>query len=455
MAKPYRLTFVHPCIGRRPGQTYLKTWEMEPLPVAMLAALTPKDIAIRFYDDRIEGIPYDEPTDVVAISVEVYTAKRAYQIASEYRKRGVPVVMGGFHTTLVPEEVGRYADSIVLGEAEDIWTQVLDDYRHGTPKKTYRAQGRPSLHRSTPYRGIFRGKSYLPMRLVEAGRGCPFKCDFCSIQTFYDSTYNRRPVDSVIEELTTLQAQNKPIFFVDDNIIANRKGAIELLEALIPLKLRWFSQGSINMANDEYMLDLMRRSGCMGVLIGFESMNPANLRQMGKDVNMVQGNYARAMSTLRRFGIRIYGTFVFGYDHDTAETFDQSVDFAMEHGMYLCGFNHLTPVPGTALYQRLEREQRLLYGKWWLDDAYSYNKVPFRPASLSAEEVRQHCLRARHRFYSVPNMMRRATYPTNRNDFFMLRNFFGINLLHLHEIDKRDDFPLGDPNFRGPLLEVG
>src|SRR5256884_5342081 len=142
-----RLTLVHPCIGRRRGQPYIRTWQMEPLAPATLAGLTPKsrDTQIRFYDDRTESIPFDEPTDLVAMSVETYTAKRAYQIASEYRRRGVPVVMGGFHPTLCPDEVLEFAEAVVVGEAEDVWPRVVDDFRHGTLDRLYRAAARPSL----------------------------------------------------------------------------------------------------------------------------------------------------------------------------------------------------------------------------------------------------------------------------------------------------------------------
>ena len=170
--------------------------------------------------------------------------------------------------------------------------------------------------------------------------------------------------------------------------LSDRADARELLEALIPLKIRWVSQASINTAMDPEFLQLLKASGCQGLLIGFESMNPDNLRQMGKGVNLAQGDFEQAMANLRKYGIRVYGTFVFGYDNDTPETFDRAYDFAVRHGLYLCGFNHLMPMPGTPLYQRLEKEGRLLHDAWWLDDAYTYNTVPFRPARMSPEEIR-------------------------------------------------------------------
>src|SRR6266487_728206 len=156
-----RLTLIHPCIGRKPGERYIRSWQMEPLPPATIAGLTPPDVHVRFYDDRMELIPYDEPTDLVAISVETYTAKRAYQIASEYRRRGVPVVMGGFHATLCPEEVSQYADSVVVGEAEAVWNQVLQDAASHTLQPYYRSATRPSLSGLRPERSIYKGQNYL------------------------------------------------------------------------------------------------------------------------------------------------------------------------------------------------------------------------------------------------------------------------------------------------------
>lgn len=454
MKPRFRVTFVHPCIGRKPGQPYLRTWQMEPLPVAVLAALTPGDVERRFHDDRLEPIPYDEPADLVAISTEVYTARRAYQIASEYRRRGVPVVMGGFHATLRPEEVQRHAESVVLGEAEDLWAEVIDDYRSGTPRKLYRSETRPSLDRSTPDRSIYATKRYLPVGLVEAGRGCKFACEFCAIQSFYRSTYSQRPVGQIVQELRDMRDRSKLIFFVNDNIVSDRADARELLDALVPLKIRWVSQASINTAMDPEFLALLKASGCQGLLIGFESMNPDNLRQMGKGVNLAQGDFEQAMANLRKYGIRVYGTFVFGYDNDTPETFDRAYEFAVRHGLYLCGFNHLVPMPGTPLYQRLETEGRLLHDAWWLDDAYTYNTVPFRPARMQPEEIKACCLQARRRFYSLPVTVRRAFHPSNRSDWMFFRAFFALNLLHRAEINKRDALPLGDGNFRGPLLEA-
>lgn len=450
--KPFRLTIVHPCVGRRRGsRRYIRTWQMECLPAAMIAALVPSDVEKKFYDDRVEPIPFDEPTDLVAISVETYTARRAYQIASEYRSRGVPVVMGGFHATLCPDEVARYADSVVIGEAEGLFERLIDDYRHGCPEPVYRGTGRPAM-RTMPDRSIWRGKKYLPIQLVEFARGCRFQCDFCAIQSFFEATHNHRPVDHVIAEIQRVRRPRQMIFFVDDNLTSGMDESRELFEALIPLGIRWVSQTAINVAHDEDMLDLMRRSGCQGVLVGFESLHEDSLRQMNKSFNMMSGGPAAALANLRRHQLSVYGTFIFGYDHDTPEVLDETVDFAIDQGLLIAAFNHITPFPGTPLYERMQKEERLLFDSWWLDERYRYNMIPFRPQLMSPEELSQRCLEARQRFYSWASIGRRARVPVNRRNPFILWNHLTINAMHHWDVKGRSGLPLGDESWTGQLL---
>lgn len=450
----FRLTIVHPCVGRRPGQSYIRTWQMEPLPAATLAGLTPTDVEVRFYDDRMEQIPFDERTDLVALSVETYTARRSYQIASEFRKRNVPVVMGGFHASLCPDEVGRFAESVVVGEAEVLWPEVVDDARHGRLQRRYTSTGRTSLAGLRPDRSIFRGKRYLPVGLVEAGRGCHFQCEFCAVQTVFEATQTRRPIDDILAEIRALKDEKKLFFFVDDNITSNLRQAKDFFRALIPLQVRWVSQASINAAHDEEFLDLLVRSGCQGVLIGFESLEPANLALMNKRFNTAKGGFDTALANLRRHGIRVYGTFIFGYDGDTPDSFAPTVAFAEEHAFYIAAFNHLTPFPGTPLYTRLKAEGRLLYDAWWLDDRYSYNRIPFTPRGMSPEALQRACLESRRAFYGWKSILRRSFDPVNRGSGFMWRNFYMINALHRQDVSLRDHYPLGDEAWQGPLQPV-
>lgn len=426
---------------------------MEPLAPAVLAGLTPSDVEVKFYDDRMELIPYDERTDLVAISVETYTARRAYEIASEYRRRGVPVIMGGFHATLVPDEVAEYADAVVIGEAEGLWPRVIDDFRHGQLQPIYRVHARPNLAGTGPDRTIFAGKRYLPLGLIEAGRGCHFKCEFCAIQSYFSSTQTRRPAEEVVEEI---RRNPKPLyFFVDDNITSNLDEAKELYRQLIPLKIRWVSQASINVAHDDELLHLLRASGCQGLLIGFESLNPENLRKMHKSFNTMKGGYAVALENLRRHGMRLYVTFIVGYDGDSHESLREVMRFAEEHKFYIVAFNHLTPFPGTPLYERLQKEGRLLFDKWWLDPGYRYGMVPYTPWGMTADEVKEGCITARKEFYRFSSIWRRSLDSVNSGSAYMGAKFFTINWLIRREVTQRRDYPLGHEGFRGPLLRVG
>ncbi|NLH81615.1 MAG: radical SAM protein [Phyllobacteriaceae bacterium] len=427
---------------------------MEPLPIAVLAGLTPQGVEIAFHDDRMEAIPFDRPTDLVAIPVETYTAKRAYQIASDYRRRGVPVVIGGFHATLMPDEVARHAEAVVVGEAEGVWPEVIEDAAAGRLRPLYRATARPDLTAVRLDRAIFRGRRYLPIRLVETGRGCRFPCDFCAVQSFFERTHRRRPIDDIVREVAALAGTARLFFFVDDNFAADRAAAGDLADALAPLGVRWITQMSIDAAHDEALLARLARGGCRGVLIGFESLDPTVLRAMRKSFNTMKGGFAAALANLARARIAVYGTFVFGYGPTAPESFEAAVDFAIDHGLYIAAFNHLTPFPGTPLYRRLEAEGRLRHERWWLDDAYRYNDLPFRPEDGEAEAVRAGCLAARRRFYGWRSIGRRLLHPANRADRVLGLNFLPINLMHAREIAARDHFPLGDPRWQGPYLDV-
>jgi radical SAM superfamily enzyme YgiQ (UPF0313 family) len=432
----------------------MHTWKMEPLPPALISALLPDDVERTFFDDRLEAIDYDRPTDLVALSIETYTARRAYQIASEYRRRGVPVVMGGFHATLCPEEVGRYADSVVVGEAEEVFPRLLDDYRHGTPQRLYRAERRPDPSVVAPDRSLFRGKGYLPLRLVEFARGCRFRCEFCAVQTFHGATQTHRNVEAVLEELHRVKRPGRLVFFIDDNIISDLESAKELMRALIPLKIRWVSQASINVAFDEEALALLKRSGCQGLLVGFESLDTPTLKQMNKGFNASHGGPAAALERFRAHGLRIYGTFVFGYDHDTEATFRDTLEFAQEQGLFIAAFNHITPFPGTPLYTRLQAEGRLLHEPWWLDPEYRYGMVPFRPAHFTPEELAAHCIAARRRFYGWRSIGRRFGHWIHLRDPLMAFYFLVINAMHQIDVGGRHGLPLGDAGHVVPLLEV-
>jgi radical SAM superfamily enzyme YgiQ (UPF0313 family) len=292
------------------------------------------------------------------------------------------------------------------------------------------------------------------MRLVEFSRGCRFRCDFCSIQSFFQGTHNHRPLDRVLDEVRRVRRPGQMIFFIDDNLTSGLEQAKELMRALIPLRIRWVSQMAIHAAFDDEMLDLMRRSGCQGLLIGFESLDESSLQQMNKGFNLVGGGAAPALANLRRHGLPVYGTFLFGYDGDTAATFAKTVEFAIGQGLFLAAFNHVTPFPGTPLYQRMNAEGRMLFDAWWLDERYRYNMVPFLPRQMSPQELAGQCVEARRRFYSWNSIARRAAKPVNHRGPYVLGNFVAINAMHRWDVSGRNGLPLGDESWTGPFIEA-
>ena len=260
-------------------------------------------------------------------------------------------------------------------------------------------------------------------------------------------------MDEIIEEIRRIK---KPlIFFVDDNITSNMEQAKEFFRKLIPLKIRWVSQASINAAHDEEFLRLIKASGCQGLLIGFETLNQENLRKMHKSFNLMKGGYEKALENLRRHEIRLYVTFILGYDEDNGDTLNQTLAFAQRHRFYIVAFNHLTPFPGTPLYERLQKEGRLLYERWWLAPEYRYGMVPFAPRGMTAEQVKQRCIEARQKFYGVSSIFRRSLdFDVNSQNWFMWSHFFSINLLFRSEVMQRKDFPLGEEGYARPLLKA-
>jgi len=441
-----KIIFIQPSVGRKEGKKYLKTWQMEPLSIAQLSGLTPQNVEKQFFDDRIEEIDYTQKADLVAISVETYTAKRAYQIADKFKKKGSLIIIGGLHATLVTEEVVQHADAVIVGEAEGVWKDLLKDVANKKLKKIYKSPERPDLTGLMPDRTIYQGKKYLPISLIETGRGCKFKCNFCSVSAFYNQSYNPRPVNDVISEIKSLK--QKIFFIVDDNIGADPIRFKNFLRKIATLKVKWFGQVSINVLSDKETVELMKKSGCAGVLIGFESLDESNLKQIGKDTNS-SVKYEKILDNVTNNGISIYATFVFGYDNDNSELFQKTYEFAMRQKFFLTAFNHLMPYPGTPLYFQLEKEKRLLYDKWWLSDTYLFGDLVFKPKNCSPQEISEACLGLRKKFYSLDSIIKRINLKTNFQDPLTAMIYLWLNLLFRKEVTERKGLPLGKNDHQG------
>jgi radical SAM superfamily enzyme YgiQ (UPF0313 family) len=440
-----KITFVRPHIT-----SYRAADALEPLVFGVLAQLTPPDVEVVLYDDRIEPIPYDEPTDLVALTVETFTAKRAYQIAAQYRKRGVPVVMGGYHPSLLPEEASQYADAIAIGDAESIWPRIVADARAGRLQRFYQSPPDLAVEGVSPRRSLFASKHYAGLRIVQFGRGCRFACDFCSIHAFYGRSMPRRCLEDVLAELEELRGRY--VFFADDNLFNDRQQAETLFKALKPFNIHWACQTSLDIVQSPELLDLMAQSGCVGVLIGFETLNEASLAQMKKKWNTKQGSYSDSLAKIYERGIMAFGSFMFGYDSDTPEVFDRTLEFAMHSKLALAQFNTVTPFPGTPLYERLKRDNRLLFDPWWLHDDYRYGDTIFQPKNMTAAELRDQTVRLRYEFNTYSAIARRMLAPKmNAHSIYNLFAFLAVNLVSKKEIRNKLGTPLGDGSSLSPL----
>jgi radical SAM superfamily enzyme YgiQ (UPF0313 family) len=428
---------------------------MEPLQLGVLAGLTPPEVECALVDDRIEAIPYDEPTDLVAITVEIYTARRAYEIAAEYRLRGVPVILGGFHPTLLPEECLQHADAIYVGDAEALWHQVVEDARGRTLRQVYRAApGVPQLGGVQPRRDLFDGKGYLPVTLMQFGRGCRFSCDFCAISVFFQRTNFVRPSREILAEI---ENQNRRfIFFVDDNFLSNHEAAKAFLRELIPMRIRWVSQASIDMTSDPELMALLAESGCMGNVIGFESLDPRNLQQMKKAPSFLRGGhpkllragwdaYEKPIQVLRDHHLQTWAAFTLGHDHDTLESIRETSDFAMRHRFCFAAYNILMPYPGTPLYDRLQAEGRLLWdGRWWLHPEYRFNHAAFVPKHMSPDELTQACWECRRQWNTLGSIFWRLwDFKTHLSSPLRLAAYLQYNPLYARESKKKQGMLLG------------
>lgn len=435
-----KLTFILPAIGKKKNIKYIGTWKMEPLTIAVLKALTPNDIETDFFDDRIELIDYDIPTDIVAITTETYTAKRAYQIAEKFREKGKKIIMGGYHATLCPDEAAKHCDTVITGNAENVWAQVLSDFYSGSEQKFY--HGEPVFSRAAPDKSIFEKKKYLPVSLVEIGRGCNLKCEFCSISGYYCSKYYARNHDEIVEDIK--KSRHKYFFLVDDNLLADKKNALALFEKIKPLNIKWAGQGTLSVADDKEFLAKMKESGCELILIGFESLEAKTLKQMNKSVNLKKKDLDILVENVHNAGIGIYATFVFGYG-DTKESFRKTLEFCTKHKMYTVAFNHLLPFPGTLLYERLKEEERLIYNEWWLEDGYHYGELALNPdGELSAEEISKLCRDTRKEYSSFVNVLKRGFAAMRRSNFKIWFLFWVMNLQIGREIDEKMNIPIGE-----------
>jgi radical SAM superfamily enzyme YgiQ (UPF0313 family) len=423
---------------------HLKIMIHPPLNLALIAALCPKEYEIMIIDEMVEKADYENlDADLVGITAMTPTAPRAYEIADILVARGMPVVMGGMHVSFMPNEALTHVTSVVIGEAEEVWLKVVSDFKRGKLKRIYRAKKRTDLSKlPQPRWDLIQGEYRFPYTLVQTSRGCPFRCDFCSVHKFFGGTYRTRPVEDVINEIKKME--KKFIGFVDDNIVGNRKYARELLKSLIPLNLNWVSQASLSVAKDDELLKLAAESGCDCLAIGFESVSQNSLNEMRKVNNASE--YPKLIKKIQDYGIEIWGFFVFGFDSDKKDIFQKTIDFCNKNNIRVGQFTILTPFPGTALFNRLEKQKRILTYDWRY---YNGGHCVFKPKNMSALELEDGLIHFYKDFYSLKSVIRKIMKKATIRIMLKRRRFWelapmGFSLIQdiLSLIRKMDKFAL-------------
>ena len=383
--KPLRIVLISPRgpLYRHRSGIWKKSLRYMPLTLTTLAALVPPELNahVTLVDEGIHEIDLDIQADLIGISAITGTAPRSYELADNFRQRGISVVLGGVHPTLVPNEAQEHADAVVVGYAEDEWPRLLRDFARGEMKPRYTQQPGLSLaNRPLPKRELLPSKHYTTAHTFEATRGCVHRCEFCVVPTAWGRPL-QKPVAEVLEDIKAMNSRR--LIFLDLNIIADIPYAKELFTALIPLKIKWAGLATVTLAFDDELLDLAARSGCRGILIGFESLSPDSLGETNKKFN-ARKDYMTAVQKLHERDIAIMGCFVFGFDHDNRDTFDATVDFVLESKIDLPRYAILTPFPGTPLFHKLQADDRILTDDWGLFDG---QHVVFEPAQMSPREL--------------------------------------------------------------------
>ncbi len=418
-----------------------------------IAAVTPPEIEIRIVDEAFEKINFEEHVDLVGLTAQTPVAPRAYQIAKEFKRRGVPVVMGGVHASMLPEEALQYVDVVVIGEAEQTWPALLEDFKKGQLKRVYQANGFVNpAELPLPRRDLLNPRFYFPLKLLETTRGCPHHCDFCGVSKFFGHRYRNRPLVEIDRELSTL-FQKGPVmdplakktlsllskdlpyflkkrllYIIDSNVAGDKKFALALCSLLKDYDLLWYGHAPVSIAFDQNLLEGFSKSGCIAINIGFESFSLKNLRTMGKGFNQ-PSHYAEAVKRIHDHGIGIMGTFIVGLDDDDAQVFQRIIDFSIDSKLDWALTFIMAPYPGTESFRRLEEEGRIVCRDW---EKYDSLNVVYQPLLMSVEELQQGMRRVWRETFSWSSIYKRILKrPWIHPLFYLMMN------LQFHQLTKK------------------
>lgn len=416
-----KLILINP-VGQRSGMLLTRFSTFEPLSLAYIAAVTPSNWDVKIIDENFETFEY-EPADLVGITGFTTNISRAYAIARQYRQRGVKVIMGGIHVSMVPDEALQFADTIVIGEVENIWHKVLSDFENNHMAQQY-VGPRVDFENSSilPRRDLLH-PSYI-WQSVQTSRGCPFNCSFCSVSKYMGREYRQRNVDAVLKELKSFD--DEYVFFLDDNLVGysreNKQQAKNLFRGMCEhnLNKKYWMQASINMADSEELVKLAAESGCMFVFIGFESISTEKLKQMNKGINLKTGvdNYRRVVDMFHKYGIAVLGAFVIGSDDESESYYKELGNFLLRSGIDIVQITLLTALPGTDLMAKMQKEGRLIFNNYPKDwDKYRFSHMIHQPKGVTIDEIYTGNNYIKHRIYTFPNYQYRLL-----KSFFSLKN---------------------------------
>lgn len=402
--------------------TFSKKYFSYLLAIPTLASLTPPEHEVRVFDENIEEIDYNWGADLAGISVRTLFAHRAYEISKTFKKNGAKTVLGGIHPSMSQNEAMGQCDSIVVGEAEGVWQTLLKDMEEGNLKKLYKAKERAVLHEyPITNRSALAPKGYFT-DMVQTTKGCPFFCEFCSVYAFDGQKIRSKTLEQVLEEVHEIQKKSSgykksAIFFADDNIIANKKFARRLFEALKPLNVNWYCQASINISKEEELLKLMKESGCGSIFIGLETISSKNLSEMDKGINL-KYDYTEAISKIQSHKILVHASFIVGSDNDDKRSFEDLTRFIEDSKLLMPMLNILTPFPGTKLFKRLEKSGRLMHKNW---SKYDMKSAVFIPAKMTPVELEEEYRKLVRVVYSFDNIYKKLKYYW-KQDFWKYSN---------------------------------
>lgn len=397
---------------------------MPQLALYILEGLTPPGHEVQIIEEEAVFVDPDQECDLVAISCMTANAPRAYELSEAFRERGKTVVLGGVHPSILPAEAMQHADSVVVGEAEGVWETLLNDFENHKLQRKYHNPN-PDLHKYVPkdFRTVV-NKSKFHIIPIMTTRGCPYDCDFCCVTDLFGKKIRHIPIENVVRDIKESGSRN--FLFLDDNIIGHKKYAKELFRAIKPLKIKWGGQASVSLlVEDDELLQLAAESGCKSLFIGIESVSVEQLKTMRKGIKEI-AHLESSLKKIKKMGILIHASMVFGFDNDTRETFNDTVTFLKKNKASTASFNVLTPYPGTRVYENLKKENRLTTTDW---KYYDHNTVVFQPRNMTPYELQMGKINARKKFYSINSVIKRML-----GNLYNPFTYFFMNYGHMKQV---------------------